>query len=239
MNDSLAFEQNVVDERVQELFRVGMHFGYAKTRPRMRQYIAGVKSNIEIFNAEKIWECFNVALEFLESVGKEGGMVLWVGTKPASSGVIRLVAEELGHPYVNSRWIGGTLTNYKIIRERINYWQDLIAKKKSGELLKYTKQEQLRINHEIEKLTRDLQGIFPLSSLPKALFVIDAGEEEIAIREAHMKNISVVALLNSDCDPKKVSYPIPGNDNASKSISFVTSKAKEAYLKGKAMHVSN
>jgi len=226
--------QATIDPKLEELFRAGVHFGYARTRrhPRMREFIAGIKSNVEIFQLEKVWELFGRALTFIEDIGKQGKIILWVGTKPAANVVIRKIAEELGHPYVDIRWLGGTLTNFDIIRKRINYWQDLISKSKSGELEKYTKQERLKIQREIERLTRAFEGLVRLDRMPDALFVVDTNEEASALREATQKNIPVVALLNSDCDPAAVAYPIPGNDNASESIRFVLERAKEAYARG-------
>ena len=120
--------QATIDPQLEELFRAGVHFGYARTRrhPRMREFIAGIKNNVEIFQLEKVWELFGHALTFIEDIGKQGKIILWVGTKPAANVVIRKIAEELGHPYVDIRWLGGTLTNFDIIRKRITYWQDLI-----------------------------------------------------------------------------------------------------------------
>jgi len=241
MPETVVSEKITLDPRDTELVRAGVHFGYAKRRrhPQMRKFIAGVKNNIEIFQLEKVREHVDRALGFLEEQGKQNSLVLWVGTKPAASKIIAEVATALGHPYVNGRWLGGTLTNFKIIRDRVRYWQDLVSKQKSGELEKYTKQEQLRISKEIERLKRGLEGILSLSELPKVMFVVDAGEEVIAVREARLKKISVVALINSDCDPTSLSYAIPGNDNASKSVEFIVSKAKEAYLRGKKEHGGN
>ena len=235
MQEPVIVENQNLDSRLEELVRFGVHFGYAKTRrhPRMRNFIAGVKSNIEIFYVEKVSECLQKALEYIEQVGKEKGVILWVGTKPAASEYISALALELGHPYVNARWIGGTLTNYKIIRERIAYWQSLLSKQKSGELAKYTKQEQLQIQREVDRLTRSFDGLVSLTAIPRALFIVDTNEESSALREARLKKISTVALLNTDCDPLGASFPIPGNDNSPKSISFILDKVKEAYLKGK------
>lgn len=235
MQEPVVVENQNLDPRLEELVRSGVHFGYAKTRrhPRMRNFIAGVKSNIEIFYVEKVSERLQQALEYIEQIGKENGVILWVGTKPAASEYISALALELGHPYVNTRWVGGTLTNYKIIKERIAYWQSLLLKQKSGELAKYTKQEQLQIQREIDRLTRSFDGLVTLTGVPRALFIVDTNEESSAVREARLKKIPMIALLNTDCDPADVLFPIPGNDNSPKSISFILGKAKEAYLKGR------
>lgn len=225
----------VIDPRLQELFRAGVHFGYARTRrhPRMREFIAGIKSNVEIFQLEKVQEFFDRALTYIESIGSKGGIILWVGSKPAAAESIHAVAEELGHPFVDARWLGGTLTNFDMIRGRINYWQDLISKSKSGELEKYTKAERLKIRHEIQRLTSEFKGLIHLEQMPQALFVVDALEEINAIREAVLKKIPVIALMNSDCNPDIATYAIPGNDNSYDSVRFVLEKAKDAYLRGK------
>lgn len=235
MSADIVQENQAADPRLEELFKAGVHFGYAKTRrhPRMRDFVAGVKSNIEIFHLERIWEQLEKALAFVESLGKEGGSILWVGSKPAAQGAIREAAEELGHPYVDIRWIGGTLTNSKVIRERINYWQNLVAQKKTGELAKYTKQEQLMISRKVERMERAFGGLVTLIGMPKAVIIIDTNEEFNALAEAKAKNIPVAALMNTDCDPADVAYPIPGNDNAPKSIHMVIETLKASYLKGK------
>ncbi len=225
-----------LDPKVEELFRAGVHFGYAKTRrhPRMREFIAGVKSNVEIFNLEKVEELLGIALAYIEEIGKKQGVILWVGTKPSAGEFTRDVAKSLKHPYVDRRWVGGTLTNFKIIHKRVLHWQDLLTKQKTGELEKYTKQERLMIQKEIDRLSRAFDGLVNFDGSPHALFIVDTNEESNALHEALLKRIPIIALLNSDCDPKGVLYPIPGNDNAPESIRLVLEKAKEAYQKGAA-----
>ncbi|MDA1334557.1 MAG: 30S ribosomal protein S2 [bacterium] len=216
------------------LYKAGVQFGYSKSRrhPRMRDFVAGVKNNIEVFQLDRVKEKIDEALEFIESLGEMKAPILWVGTKPAAALAIKEVADALGHPYVNIRWLGGTLTNNKNIRGRVTYWQDLISKQKSGELGKYTKAEQVRLQKESDRLARSFEGLVNLQAIPKAMFVIDSKEEDIAVHEAGNKKIPVVALMNTDCDPKKVKHAIPGNDNASKSIRYILELAQTAYIKG-------
>jgi len=239
MQDSIIEDKAPLDPELEELFSAGVHFAYAKTRrhPRMRPFIAGIKSNIEVFHVDKIRDQLLAALGFIESIGAAGGTILWIGTKPAAAGIVREVAETLGHPYVNGRWLGGTLTNFKIIRERIGYWENLLSQQKSGELAKYTKQEQIRIQKEIERLTRNFYGIATLTAMPQAIFIVDTVEESSALREARQKKIPVIALINSDCDPAGATYSIPGNDNSSRSIHYILEKARDAYLVGRASNV--
>lgn len=236
MQGEAATTQNQpLDAKLEELFHAGVHFGYAKTRrhPGMRPYIAGVKSNIEIFNVEKVSDKLQAALAFIEKLGAENAPIMWVGTKPAAVNYIEQAALELGHPFVNNRWLGGTLTNNKNIKDRIAYWQDLVMKQKTGELSKYTKQEQLMIQRKIDRLHTSFNGLLPYTTMPKAMFIIDPKEEENALAEADNKKIPVIALLNTDCNPGSVLYPIPGNDNAPKSIEYIINKVKEAYLNGR------
>lgn len=237
MSETTAPEQNTVSS---ELFQAGVHFGYAKTRrhPRMKPYIAGVKSNVEIFNVDKVLSKLETALMFIENIGKTGGTVMWVGTKPAAIKVIEDTAQELGHPYVNTRWLGGTLTNNKIIKDRIAYWLDLVEKRKTGELGKYTKQEQLLLQRKMDRLSVSLGGLSVYNGIPQVMVIVDTNEESNALHEAKVKNIPVIALLNTDCDPDGVAYPIPGNDNAPKSIEYIITKLKEAYIDGRKQSAS-
>ncbi|MEK7576819.1 MAG: 30S ribosomal protein S2 [Patescibacteria group bacterium] len=233
---SVTTEPQILDPKLEGLLRAGVHFGYARTRrhPRMRSFIAGVKSNIEILHLQKVHDQLQRALEFAETLGREGGVILWVGTKPVATSPIARIATELGHPFVNKRWLGGTLTNNKNIRERVAHWQDLVFKQKSGELAtKYTKQEQLMIQREIDRLDTSFNGLVAFTGTPQAMFIVDTKEEGNALHEARLKKISVIALLNTDCDPAGIQYAIPGNDNAARSVEFVMEEIKEAYLRGK------
>lgn len=225
----------VINPAVEELFKAGVQFGYARTRrhPRMRDFIAGMKSNVEIFHLEKVDELLTIALDFIENLGKEGATIIWVGTKPAAADCIQEIGETLEHPYVNHRWLGGTITNFDNIRKRITHWQNLLEQQRTGELEKYTKQERLMIQKEIDRLSRAFGGLVRYTAIPRAFFIVDAKEESNAFHEASLKQIPVVALINSDCDPLGVTYPIPGNDNAPESIRLILEKAKAAYLKGK------
>lgn len=224
-----------LDPALEGLLRAGVHFGYARTRrhPRMRPFIAGVKSNIEIMHVQKIQSQLDRALAFIETLGQENAPILWVGTKPAAMDAIAGAAEKLGHPFITKRWLGGTLTNSKMIRDRVAHWQDLATKQKSGELSKYTKQEQLMIQREIDRLEAGFHGLESFTGMPRAMFIVDPAEEKNALHEALLKKIPVIALLNTDCDPMPIDYPIPGNDNALKSVEFVIQAAEAAYNKGK------
>lgn len=232
-----ADQKDIIDPEIEQMFKAGAHFAYKKTRrhPKMRSFIAGVKSNVEIFHLEKVLEKLDAALSFIEELGKDGKVVLWVGTKPSASKAIREIAKDLGHPFVALHWIGGTLTNFPVIRRRIDYLESLEKKKEIGELEKYTKYERLELLHKMQKLSQALEGIRSLKAMPAALFVVDPGEEVTAVREATKKSIPLIALMNSDCDPSRIDYPIPANDNAESSIGYILKKVEEAYKKGMKM----
>lgn len=222
------------DHEIEELFDAGAHIGYAKMRrhPQMKGFIFGTRNNIEIFDLSKTLTKLKEAEEFLKTLGREGKNILLVGTKPPARQHIREIAQKTGLPYVAERWLGGTLTNFKIFEGRLTYLAKLEAEEKSGEFEKYSKKERLIKMIEIRKLTRMFEGLKNLKSLPQALVIVDPGEESTALSEARRKNIPVVALLNVDCDPKDIKYPIPANDNSSAVVYLVLSKLAAAYEAG-------
>ena len=223
------------DPRVEELFLAGLHFGYSKTRrhPRMKPYLAGLKSNVEVFNLEKVLVKLNAAEGLLEELGQKNSMVLWVGTKPQAAPFIKAVATALGHPSAHQRWLGGTLTNFTVIRKRVQQGMDLKREREEGRLEKYTKQERVKINKALERFDYVFSGLELLSRVPEALVIIDPKEESTALREAAQLGILTIALLNSDTDPFSVTHPIPGNDNAPASIRAVIDALCRAYEKGR------
>lgn len=227
--------QSALDPRVEELFLAGLHFGYSKTRrhPRMKSYLAGLKSNVEIFNLEKVLVKLKAAETLLEELGQKNGMVLWVGTKPQAAPFVKACALALTHPFVHQRWLGGTLTNFTAIRKRVQQGIDLKREREEGRLEKYTKQERVKINKALERFDFIFSGLELLSRPPDVLVIIDPKEESTALREAAQLGIVTVALLNSDTDPLSVTYPIPGNDNAPASIRAIVEALRDAYEKGR------
>lgn len=223
------------DPRVEELFLAGLHFGYSKTRrhPRMKSYLAGLKSNVEVFNLEKVLVKIKAAETLLEELGQKNGMVLWVGTKPQAAPFIKEAAAALSHPSVHQRWLGGTLTNFTAIRKRVQQGMDLKREREEGRLEKYTKQERVKINKTLERFDYVFSGLELLTRLPEALIIIDPKEESTALREAVQLGILTIALLNSDTDPLLVTHPIPGNDNAQASIRAIIETLSRAYEKGR------
>ena len=211
---------------MRDMLQAGVHFGH-QTRywnPKMKQYIFGERNGIHIINLEKTVECYESALNFLSSTVAHKGKVLFVGTKRAASEKVGQAATECGQFYVDHRWLGGMLTNWKTVRQSIKRLKDLETQSQDGTFGKLTKKEALLRTRELEKLNRSLGGIKDMGGLPDALFVIDAEVEHIAIKEANNLGIPVVAIVDTNSNPDGVNYVIPGNDDAIRAV--------DLYLKG-------
>jgi small subunit ribosomal protein S2 len=223
----------VSEELVKEMFKAGVHFGHKKSNrhPKMEQYIYGLKSNIQIIDLEKTIENMEVALEFIEGIVKKGGKILFVGIRPQCQSLIEETARKCKMPYVALRWIGGLLTNFRTIRKRIDYFIDLEKKREEGELKKYTKKEQKHFDKEIEKLKKNFDGIRDLKELPDVIFVLGVKEHMTPIREAKIKKIPVVALVDTDSNPTLVDYVIPSNDEAISAIQFMLNQIEKVIVK--------
>jgi len=224
------------DITMRQMLEAGVHFGH-QTRywnPKMAPYIFGSRNKIHIINLEKSLPMAREAYSFVKAMIADGGKILFVGTKRAATETIRSEAERCGMPFVNHRWLGGMLTNYKTIRQSVKRLKNLDQMAEEGGFEGLTKKEILGLTRESEKLEKSLGGIKDMGSIPDALFVIDVNYEEIAIREAHKLGIPVVAIVDSNCSPDFVDYLIPGNDDAMKAISLYTSYIAEAVMEGKA-----
>ena len=219
---------------MKELLEAGVHFGHQTQRwnPKMDNYIYGDKSGIHILDLRITYEAIAQAEEFVQKIVANSGKVLFVGTKPQAQNVIQEQAESAGMPYVNHRWLGGMLTNFKTIIKRVIYLKELISLEESGEINAYPKPERLRIRREIAKLTRSIGGIVNLSKIPDAIFIVDLMNESTALTEANRLGIPVIGLADSNVDPTGVDIVIPGNDDAIRSIEVVTSAIAEACAKG-------
>lgn len=222
-------------KNIEALFSVGAHFGLIRSRrhPSAKPYLFGVKNKIEIFDLEKTDLLLEKAKVFIRDQVKNGGLILFVGGKNEAQSAIQAGGQKSLMPYVASRWLGGTLTNFPEIKKRIARLEDLTSQKDKGELGKYTKKERLLIDREIETLFKSFSGISSMKTLPKALFVVDPKREHIAVREAHRLHIPVVALASSDCDMRDVEYPIPGNDASMMSITHFVDEIVLAIEAGK------
>ncbi len=215
---------------IDEMFEAGVHFGH-QTRywnPKMKQYIYGARNGVHIINLDRTEELFNDALNFIGRKVANKGKVLFVGTKRAAADQVREYALSCGQFYVNHRWLGGMLTNYKTVRQSIRRLKDLETQASDGTFEKLTKKEALERTRVMAKLERSLGGIKDMGSLPDVLFVIDAEVEHIAIKEASKLGIPVVAVVDTNSDPDLVNYVIPGNDDAIRAINLYLSAAAAA-----------
>ena len=235
MNTQTATNTVNKTETINSLFKAGAHFGLGRSRrhPSMLPFIFGEKNKVEIFDLEITEPFLAKAKEYVASLAKTGRPILFVGGKSEARKAIKDGAESIAMPYVNGRWIGGSLTNFPEIRKRIEKFERLNSEKEKGELTKYTKKERLLIDKDIERLNGLFGGIVSMAGLPGALFIIDSKKEAIAVAEARDKNIPVIALCGSDCDISKVNYPVVANDTAIASVKFFADKIAEAYSSGK------
>ena len=219
---------------VEDMFNVGAHYGYGKTRrhPSMSPYIYTTKNKTDIIDLEKTEVMLEKATEFIKELGAKNKMVLFVGTKPEAKETIKNVAEALGMPYVNERWIGGTLSNFSEIKKRIAELENYRKENKEGGLEKYTKKERMVMAKKMEKLARYYSGLVGVKKMPDALYIIDAKAEHIAATEARKSDVPVVAILNSDSNIKYIDYPIVANDTGIPSIKLFTESISKAYKNG-------
>ncbi len=220
------------DQMIDKLFAVGAHFGYPASRrhPSLAPFIYGSKGGTELFDLEKTAQCFENALDFTKKLAGERKTILFVGGKAEARGAVKRVAERLNLPYVASRWIGGTLSNFSEIKKRLARLSDLTTMREKGELTKFTKRERLLIDRDIIDLEAMFGGLKGMQKLPDALMIVDPRAEEGAAKEAKLFNIPVIALMNSDCDKSLVTYPIPANDASLQTITFVLDSIAQAYI---------
>lgn len=219
-----------------EMLQAGVHFGHkaSKWHPKMKPFIFGERSDIHIINLEETAKKLIEALEFIKKTTASGGVVLFVGSKDQAKEIVKRHAKDAGVPYVTTRWLGGTFTNFKTIKSVIDRLIDLKTKQASGALGKYTKKEQLSFQKEIIKLEELVGGVETLKKLPEAIFVIDVKAEKTAVAEAKKKKIPVVALCDTNINPEEVDYPVPSNDDAVKAIEMMVGLAAGAVKEGKA-----
>lgn len=225
------------DSVVEKMFKAGAHYGFSKTRrhPSVSKYIYSTKNRVDIINLEKTNEMLGVAVEFMKDLGSKNKTVLFVGTKPEAKEATKKTAESLNMPYVTERWIGGTLSNFPEIKNRVVELENYRSDNSSGGLDKYTKKERVVLAKKMEKLDKYYSGLVGLKKAPDALFIIDAKDEHIAATEAKKRGIPVVALVNSDSNIKNIDYPIVANDAGTPSIKFFTSAIAEAYKEGQTL----
>ncbi len=225
---------------IERLFASGAHFGFKKSRrhPTVTPYLFAAKDGSDIFDLEQTADLISNAASVLEEAGKNGKTVLFVSTKDEAARLVKDAAEKVGQPYVVNRWIGGMLTNFSEIKKRIYRLESLIAEKESGELeRKYTKKERVLINREVDKLQFNFGGIKTCTKIADIMVVVDPRHDSIAVSEARDMGLPVIAIMSSDCDASKITYPIVVNDALQASVSTVLGELVTAYQNGKAAYV--
>jgi small subunit ribosomal protein S2 len=218
-----------------EMLKAGVHFGHqpGKKYPKMDEYIHSTRNNINIIDLEKTAEKLKEAMDFITKTVSNGGTVLFVSSKKQAKDIVKKYAKQCGMPFIVSRWLGGTFTNFGNVIKLTRKLKGLEEKEKSGELAKYTKKEQLDFSREMEKLTELVGGIRDLVRLPEAVFIVDIKKDKTATAEATTKMVPIVALTDTNDNPGKVAYPIPANNDAIRSIEMITSLVAQAIEEGK------
>jgi small subunit ribosomal protein S2 len=220
---------------MKQLLECGVHFGHQTRRwnPKMKPYIFTERNGIYIIDLQKTVKGLERAYDFVREVAKNGGSVLFVGTKRQAQDPIRDEALRSGQFFINQRWLGGLLTNFTTIRKRVNRMVELQAMDADGSINKYPKKEIIKLHKEREKLEKSLSGIKDMKEAPDALFVIDPRRETIAVLEARKLGIPVIAIVDTNCDPELIDYPIPGNDDAIRAIELIVNLMSSAFIEGR------
>jgi len=219
------------------LLETGVHFGHRTRRwnPKMKPYIFTERNGVHIIDLQKTLTALEQAYKVVRETVANGGTVLFVGTKQQAQDVIAQEAQRCGMPYVNQRWLGGTLTNWRTIRQRIDYLLELEARRDRGDFERLTKREALQLQREIDRLNARLGGIKTMRQLPNLLYVVDVQREATAVKEANILDIPVIAVVDTNCDPDPIDYVIPGNDDAIRAIRLITGLMADAVLEGVAL----
>ena len=220
---------------MKQLLEAGVHFGHQTRRwnPKMAPYIFTERNGIYIIDLQKTVRKLEDAYTFVRDLSADNGTLLFVGTKKQAQDSIREEATRAGMPFVNARWLGGMLTNFKTIQNRIKRLQQLKAMKEDGTFDLLTKKEAAKLDLEIEKLEKFLGGITGMKKIPDAMFIVDPRKERIAVAEAHKLGIPIIAIVDTNCDPDEIDYVIPGNDDAIRAVKLIAGKMADAILEGK------
>jgi small subunit ribosomal protein S2 len=218
-----------------DMLQAGAHFGHqtSKWHPKMKKFIFGSRQGIHIINLEETQKALERAMAFAKQTTSRGGIVLFVGTKKQAADIVRSAALEAGMPFVDKRWLGGTLTNFAVITQVLRKFKDLKRKQEKGELGKYTKFEQLKFNEQLDQLEEKVGGIKELNRIPEAVFILDIRKDKTALEEAKRRGVKVIALCDSNVNPTEVDYPIPSNDDAVKTIDMMAKLMAQACKEGR------
>jgi len=224
-----------MDINVKDILEAGVHFGHQASRwnPKMRPYIYGRRNRIHIIDLKETVRGLVRAKRYLQKVASQGSLILFVGTKRQAAGSVKECALTCGMPYVSERWLGGMLTNYRTIRNRLNRLEELEKLQETGELAGFSKKAQAKLLREYRKVNRNLGGIREMNRLPEVIVVVDPSKEHNAVHEAHLLGIKVVALIDTDSDPDLVDLPIPGNDDSMRSIRIIMAHITDAVAAGR------
>ncbi len=219
---------------MKQLLEAGVHFGHQTRRwnPQMAKYIFTERNGIYIIDLQKTVRKVDEAYEFVRSVAEDGKTVLFVGTKKQAQEAVKEEAIRSGQFFVNERWLGGMLTNFQTIQKRINRLKELETMESDGTFDVLTKKEVMQLRHEMSRLEKYLGGIKEMRKLPGAIFIVDPRKERIAVAEARKLNIPIVAIVDTNCDPDEIDYPIPGNDDAIRAVKLLTEKIADAVIDG-------
>lgn len=219
-----------------DMLQAGVHFGHqtSKWHPKMKKFIFGSRQGIHIINLEETQKALDAALAYAKKVTMRGGVILFVGTKKQAATIVEKAALGCQMPYVNKRWLGGTLTNFASIATQIRKYKDLKRKHEKGELAKYTKFEQLKISEQIKLLEEKVGGMQELNRIPDAVFILDVKKDKTALTEAAKRGVKVIAVCDSNVDPTEIDFPIPANDDAVKAIEMIANLMSSAIVEGRA-----
>ncbi|MCF7870008.1 MAG: 30S ribosomal protein S2 [Candidatus Omnitrophica bacterium] len=222
-------------DSIKKMLEGGVHFGHLKRNwnPKMQKFIFGRKKNIYIIDLEKTTKMLDQAKEFLKETAKSGGNILFVGTKRQIRPVIKELANSCNMPYVDQKWVGGLLTNFSTIKRRLQRYLELLKMRENGEFDNIPSKEVVRLNRQISRMDKNYSGLTTLKALPDCVFVVDPKREKSCVRESAKLSIPLVALIDTDADPEEVNYPIPGNDDAIRSVKFIVSSLVEAIDEGR------
>jgi len=220
---------------VEEMEEAGVNFGHkvSKLHPKMKDYVLGIKNGVHIFDLEKTVKELTKALAFISKIASEGKTIVFVGTKIQLKTIVKEAAEACGVPYVTERWLGGTFTNFETIQKRVSYFKDLEAKRIAGELSKYTKKEQLDFDREIAKLKVKFEGVRNMTKLPDAVLIFGLDRDLTCAKEAKIKGIKIVSIVDTNVNPDIVDYQIPANDDAISAVSYILEKVKSVIMSSK------
>lgn len=233
--ESAVIEASVAkDAEIEAMMKAGVHLGHSKSKshPSMKPYIYGVRNTIAIIDLLKTKEKLASALEFIHTIAARGGLIMLVGTRPGAHMLISSIAERTGMPSFTERWIGGALTNFKVIRKRVEKMETLEREKATGEFEKYTKKERMHKNEEIVRLNRFFNGLRKLTRMPDAVFITDITHDTTAVQEAKRMGIAVIALADTNSNVTLIDYPIPSNDDALPAVTYMLERIETAIQEG-------